>query len=116
MAGQQLRRRERLRNTSDFQRCYRQGRRIRSGHLTVHYARNQEQHARIGVTVTRKVGIAVVRNRLKRQAREIYRQWPHRQQLPSLDLVVHFQPQAAQAGYARIEQELCAALERLAGR
>lgn len=115
-AGQRLRRHERLRSQSDFQRCYRRGRRIRSGHLAVHYVSNQEQSPRIGITVTRKVGTAVVRNRLKRQAREIYRQWPNRRQLPNLDLVVHFQPQAARAGYARIERELCAALNRLTHR
>lgn len=66
--------------------------------------------------MTRKVGTAVIRNRLKRQTREIYRQWPNRQQLPNIDLVVHFQPPAGRASYASIEQELCTTLERLAAR
>lgn len=43
-------------------------------------------HSRLGVTTTRKLGNAVVRNRARRLVREAYR--THRQELPSgLDLV-----------------------------
>ncbi len=111
-----MRRHHRLRDSRDFRRCYRRGRRLKAGSLAVHYIANRDQNPRIGVTVTRKVGGAVVRNRLKRQAREIYRQWPYRQQLPNLDLVVHFQPQAARASFAEIQHELWTILDRLAGR
>lgn len=113
MPGQELRRSERLRAKHDIQRCYQHGRRIKAKHLAVYFAPNRARQCRIGVTASRKVGRATVRNRLKRQAREIYRQWPTRRQLPHLDLVVHFYPRASEASFAELEQELCTILRQL---
>jgi ribonuclease P protein component len=56
---------------------------------------------RLGITVTRKVGNAVVRNRIKRLVREVFRQ--HRERLPSgLDLVFVAKQQAAGAEFAAV--------------
>lgn len=56
---------------------------------------------RLGITVTRKVGNAVVRNRIKRLVREVFRQ--HRARLPvGLDLVFVAKQQAAQASFADV--------------
>ena len=57
---------------------------------------------RLGITVTRKVGGAVVRNRVKRRLREIYRRWPDQPQLPALDIVIHAKPSAARATFWRV--------------
>ena len=43
--------------------------------------------SRLGIVVTRKVGNAVVRNRIKRLCRECFRLWPDLVP-PSIDLVV----------------------------
>jgi ribonuclease P protein component len=52
------------------------------------------------------VGPAVVRNRLKRRVREIFRRWSGRRTLPGLDLVVHLQPAAAATPAAKLREEL----------
>jgi ribonuclease P protein component len=52
------------------------------------------------------VGGAVVRNRLKRRAREIYRRWNGRRQLPALDIVLHFKTTAREASFEELETEL----------
>ncbi len=105
-APQGLGRADRLRRRADFQRCYRAGRR-RRGELVLLYAHaNQLAHPRLGITASRKVGGAVVRNRLKRRVREIYRRFPQRRELPPLDLVVHLQPAAALAVFAALRGEL----------
>jgi ribonuclease P protein component len=70
---------------------------------------NEQDAARMGITATRKVGNAVLRNRAKRRIREIYRHFPDRAALVGLDLVVHLKPEAGNAPYA----ELKADLERL---
>lgn len=60
---------------------------------------------RLGLTVSKKVGGAVVRNRVKRWLRECYRQ--RRDEFPSsLDLVVVARPAAAAAGHAALCGEL----------
>lgn len=69
------------------------------------------QFARLGVTVSRRVGGAVVRNRVKRRLREWFRTSPVRAAGP-LDLVVIARPPAATlAGEA-----LCRELDGLCGR
>jgi ribonuclease P protein component len=68
--------------------------------------------ARVGVTVSSKVGIAVVRNRIKRWVRELLRR--RRAALPALDLVVIARPSAALASHAALDAELGGLLERAA--
>ena len=56
---------------------------------------------RLGITVTRKVGNAVTRNRIKRLVREVFRQ--HRHRLPAgLDMVWVAKQQAAGASFADV--------------
>ncbi|MEL7058511.1 MAG: ribonuclease P protein component [Acidobacteriota bacterium] len=101
---------ERVRKSVDYRLCYREGRRRRGRLLTLHHRPNREGVARIGITASRKVGKAVVRQRLKRQIREIYRRWPERPRLPAVDLVVHLHPAAARSEFAELQAALLAAL------
>ncbi len=67
---------------------------------------------RIGITVSRKVGGAVLRNRVKRWIRECYRR--RRPDFPSgLDLVVVARPGAAAASHAVVCNELTGLVRRL---
>ena len=99
-------RRERIRRRSEYQRCYREGRRRHGESMILYGMANELEHPRLGITVSRKVGNSVVRHRVKRRLREIYRRWSGRAQLPSLDLMIHVKPAAARASYATLETEL----------
>jgi ribonuclease P protein component len=107
---------ERLRRRADFLRCYRAGRRHHGGLATLHFVPNPDGHPRLGITASRKLGRAVVRQRLKRRVREIYRRWSQRDQLPPMDLVVHLKPAAAEAAFADLERELLRLFGRLLAR
>ena len=67
---------------------------------------NELGHPRLGITVSRKVGNSVVRHRVKRRLREIYRRWHQRTQLPSKDLMAHLKPKAGRASFRELEAEL----------
>ena len=49
-------------------------------------ALSQEEGPRLGMVVTRQVGSAVERNRIKRKIREAFRKMAHR--LPAVDIVI----------------------------
>jgi ribonuclease P protein component len=117
-AGSAEQRRERLpraarvRLRSDYLAIQNKGRRLSGTHLML-FARAGS--GRMGITVSRKVGGAVVRNRVKRWIRECYRR--RRPEFPAtIDFVVVARPAAGDAGHAGICRELSTLARRLGGR
>ena len=108
-----LGRQDRIRKRADFQRCYRQGGRIHGDLATLHVMPSSEGRCRLGITATRKVGPAVVRQKLRRRTREIFRRWPGRRELPVADIVIHLKPASASASFAELESQLRGQLRRL---
>jgi ribonuclease P protein component len=87
MADCRFTRAMRLRSTAEFQRAYRLRCSSSDENLVVLGHRNGLEHPRLGLSVSRKVGNAVVRNRWKRRLREAFRL--NRTALPQgVDLVV----------------------------
>lgn len=71
----------------------------------------KEGDARFGLAVSRKVGNAVVRNRVKRWLREAIRRQRHG--LSGVDVVFIARSHAAEAGYATLYDEVGSHLEAL---
>ena len=64
--------RGRLTRSAEFDAVYRRGTSAASRHLVAYAFPSERVDARVGIAVSRKVGNAVVRNRLKRQLREAF--------------------------------------------
>ena len=99
----------RLRRRRGYLALQRSGRRRHTASFVVLEAPAAGGLSRLGVTVSSRVGDAVVRNRVKRLIREIFRE--RRLDMPAaLDLVVIAKPQAARITHAQAATELERAL------
>jgi ribonuclease P protein component len=115
--GYRFRPADRLLRRSDFLRVYDQGRRVHQRTFLLFYLMGQTDRHRLGLTVPRKLGNAVHRNRVKRRLREVFR--VHRELLGEapLDLVVNVSRFGIQASHAELEEGFQrAAREARAGR
>jgi len=65
---------DRLHHSAEFRYLQRHGSRAESKHFVMYAGKIKgDEKARLGVTVSKRIGIAVVRNAIKRRVREAYR-------------------------------------------
>lgn len=107
-------RRTRLTDSPEFERAYRKGIACRGRLFTVHAFPNELDTARLGLSVSKKVGNAVVRNLLRRRFKEIFRELAMEAQ--KLDIVVSAKPASAEASFGELRDEFERLLRKLDGR
>ena len=90
-----------LKKSHIFRRLYRKGRSAANGYLVLYCRKNGTGENRVGLTVSSKLGCAVVRNRVRRRLREIYRLNESRFR-PGFDLVVVARSRAIGASFSQL--------------
>lgn len=101
-----------LKMNYDFRRAYRKGRSAAEPCLVLYARRNNSAVNRVGYTVSKKLGCAVVRNRVRRRLREIYR-LNERRFCPGYDIVAVARGRSVSAEYRRLERDFLAAAASL---
>jgi ribonuclease P protein component len=94
----------RLRKRTEYLRVQQNGRRFRRRHLMVLLAKTPQPEAGVGITITRKVGNAVMRNRIRRRLREIIR-CNEQTLVGGYDHVVIVHPSAAVANQSSLQND-----------
>ena len=100
-----------IKNRADFLAANRGLRVARTGFVLLAQP-NGGQGKRYGVTVTKKIGNAVVRNRMKRRFRELLRAALPEQGLPDHDHVLIGREGGIERDFGQLREELTAALAR----
>ncbi len=95
-----------------FRRAYGRGKTAADSRLALYVRRNGRKGNRLGFTVSTKVGHAVVRNRVRRRLREIYRL--HEDSLTAgVDVVVVARVRAASSDYHQLERSFLKLADKL---
>ncbi|GGO62376.1 ribonuclease P protein component [Nonomuraea cavernae] len=107
-----LPRQTRMRRGKEFEAAIKRGKRAGRPAVVIHLTVSGDETPLIGFVVSRAVGGAVVRNKVKRRLRHLMRDRLDRLPRGSL-LVVRANPPAAAARYEQLAAELDLALDRL---
>lgn len=101
-----------LKKNSEFRRLYSKGKSAVSPYMVVYCRKNGRDVNRVGYTVSVKLGHAVVRNRVRRRLREIYRL-----NSPALkkgwDIVIVARGRCVDARYAKMDEAFLALCGKL---
>lgn len=101
-----MQRKLRLRNRRDFSYIYRSGKSFANQQLILYWNRQlKAEPIRLGVSASKKIGNAVVRNRMRRKMKEIVRL--HIDHIkPQLDLIIIVRKPAVTMSYQQLERSV----------
>ncbi|GAC1444017.1 MAG: ribonuclease P protein component [Chloroflexota bacterium] len=101
----------RLKRSKEFAKVRRFGRSTGSPLVAIYVLRTRSSQCRIGFSVSKRVGKATIRNRVKRLLREATRQQLHNVR-PGCDMVLIARPAAAHASYSQVAETVAYVLRK----
>jgi ribonuclease P protein component len=113
---------DRLRKRREFEECYANGVRVSGRHVQVFLLADppgSPPRPRLGISVPRRVGKAVARNRVRRRLREIFRRTRSLFSSPApraTRLVVNARPSSADAAFSELLEDYRSAVTRALSR
>lgn len=103
---------EKLKKNEEFKKVYARGKSVVTPYLVLYFMRNSEKYNRLGISVSKKVGNSVVRNRVKRLIREAFRLTPLTLK-SGLDLVLIARVRMNQADFKTTEKHMSQVLNKI---
>jgi ribonuclease P protein component len=108
---------DRLRKRTEFEACYASGVRVSGRHLVLFLRSDPAaSRPRIGISVSKRVGDAVVRNRVKRRLRELFRRTRAKLLDRPVEIAVNARPSAANAPFEELSRDYAATLQKALAR
>ena len=102
---------DRLRKRREFEECYASGVRV-SGRFLQVFLLPETGPSRLGISVPKRAGSAVTRNRIRRRLREIFRRNRDLFGSRGMRLVVNARASAGQASFSSLKEDLRSAVAR----
>jgi len=103
----------RVKKNKEFQAIIKSGKSFANREFVIYYIEKQDQtHFRVGISVGRKLGKAVQRNRLKRLIREAFRELESRIS-PNVDMIIIARKNSIDLPYDRVKNSIVHLLKRL---
>ena len=100
-----MKKRFRVKKEKDFNAIFQEGKSVANRKFVVYRLENSEQHFRVGLSVSKKLGNAVTRNQIKRRIRHVL--ITHKDQIiENLDFVVIARKGVEEMNYIEIEKNL----------
>jgi ribonuclease P protein component len=101
-----------LKNNYEFRRLYTKGKSAASPYAVVYFRKNRSPANKLGLTVSTKLGKAVVRNRIRRRFKEIYR-LNEEKFTPGIDIVIVARAKSRNARYRELEADFLSLSRKL---
>ena len=95
-----------IKKDSDFRRVYQRGKSLADRNLVIYTMKNKSDKSRIGISISKKVGKAHVRKRIRRCIKEAYRLNIDERVQAGYDMVFIARISAADKDYREIERSL----------
>ncbi|MBC2576922.1 ribonuclease P protein component [Peptostreptococcus russellii] len=95
-----------IKKDSDFRRVYQKGKSFADRNLVIYTMKNGKDRSRIGISISKKVGKANVRNKIRRYIKEAYRLNIDENVKPGLDIVFIARINSQNAEYKDIEKSI----------
>ncbi len=103
---------ERIRKRKDFLSLYKKGKRYRGKYFNLIYFSNDFCFSRMAVIVSKKVGNAVKRNKIKRQMRTLFRRNKSLLKTP-LDIIIIAKKEILESSWLTLQGDYFSALESI---
>lgn len=103
---------ERIRKQKDFFHLYKEGKRFRGKYFTLIYLSSASSVSRMAVVVSKKVGNAVKRNKIKRWMRTLFRRNKSLLNHP-MDIVIITKKEILDSSWQKLKEEYFSALKSI---
>src|SRR5690625_2177267 len=102
----------RIKKNEEFQQIFKKGKSFANRQLVIYHMKNKNQsYFRVGLSVGKRIGNAVTRNRIKRYLRESFRSLQHKI-IPSIDITIIARQPTKNMNYHEIRKSLIHLLTR----
>lgn len=101
----------RVKKYVEFDQIFKTGKKFSTPHFRIVFKTTEEPHSRFGISIGKKFGNAVQRNKIKRQIRNILRNY--KQCKLSFLIIVVVKPVAASLTFIEIKKELASSLNKI---
>ena len=99
-----------IKESKDFEKIIKNNKSFRTKYFYIYIQRKEEKNYRFGISVGKKIGNAVKRNKIKRQIREIISKNDYQK---NFDCIIIVRREINNADFQEIEKDLNYALEKL---